>query len=373
MDRRNFMRTGGLGALGVATTAGLATPALAQAVPKIRWRCLSAFPATLGPLHGGALRLARAVSEASDGAFEIEVVPPDEAAPLAAVTDAVIAGTAEMGHTAASYSTARNPTYALGSAAPFTLNARGLDAWLIQGGGLDLLGSFFAGEGLAFLPGGTTGTQMGGWFRREIKTVQDLKGLNIRIAGLGGEVLRRLGAVPQSLPPRAILPALERGALDAAEWMGPADDEVLGLVKAAPYYYYPGWWEGSLSLCFFIGKAQHDALPPAWRSLLATAARAVSLDMLAEYDFRNPPALKRLVETGAQLRPFPQDVLNACFDASAALYAEIGAGNSAFQRIHDSIMAFRSETYLYQQLAEYTYDTFMMIKQREGALAPGGD
>ena len=372
MDRRHFMRAGGLGTLGAVAATSLAAPALAQAMPKTRWRCQSAFPMQFGPLHGGALRLAAAVRAATDGGFEIEVIAPDDNAPLTAAADAVSAGTADMAHTAAGYSFAKDPTYGLAGAAPFTLNARGLDAWLYQGEGLALLGDFFLGQKLAFLPGGTTGTQMGGWYRREIKAVQDLSGLNMRIGGLGGEVLKKLGVVPQPLPPAALYPALERGALDAAEWMGPQDDEVLNLVKVAPYYYYPGWWEGSLSLAFLIDKPKHDALPEAWKSLLATAARAVSLEMLAEYDFRNPPALKRLVEAGAQLRPFPQDVLNACFDAASDLYADLCAGNAAFRKIHDSIMAFRNETYLYQQVAEYTFDTFMMIKQREGALAFGG-
>ena len=372
MDRRKFLRAGGVAGAAAAASTALAAPALAEAGPKIRWRCQSAFPPTLGALHGGAVRLAEAVRAASDGGFEIEVLPPDGTAPLTAAAEAVGAGAADMAHTAAGYSFDKDPSFGLAGAAPFTLNARGLDAWMHQAGGLALLGAFFAERGLAFLPGGATGTQMGGWYRREIKTVQDLGGLNMRIAGLGGAVLQRLGVVPQALPPAAIRPALERGALDAAEWLGPHDDEALGLVKVAPYYYYPGWWEGSLSLAFLIDKRKHDALPPSYRSLLATAARAVAQDMLAEYDYRNPPALKRLVEAGAQLRPFPQDVLNACFDAATALYAELCDSNPTFRGLHDSIMLFRNETYLYQQVAEYTFDTFMMIKQREGALAVDG-
>lgn len=373
MDRRDFMRAGGLGTLGAVSAAGLAMPALAQTPPKVRWRCQSAFPPRLGALHGGAVRLAAMVRAATDGGFEIEVLAPDETAPLTAAMDAVTAGTVDMAHTAAGYSFAKDPVFGLAGAAPFTLNVRGLHAWLYQGEGLGLLQGFFAEQQLAFLPGGSTGTQMGGWYRREVKGVQDLSGLNMRIGGLGGEVLKKLGVVPQDLPPAAIYAALERGALDAAEWMGPQDDEALGFVKVAPYYYYPGWWEGSLSLAFLIGKPKHDALPPAWKSVLSTAARAVSLEMLAEYDFKNPPALKRLVEAGAQLRPFPQDVLNACFDAATTLYGEISGGSAAFKKIHDSLMAFRNETYLYQQVAEYTFDTFMMIKQREGALSVAAD
>ncbi|GGE25285.1 ABC transporter substrate-binding protein [Aureimonas endophytica] len=365
MDRRRFMRTGALG--GVAA-AGLAAPALAQTAPRIRWRCASAFPPVFDALHGGALDLARFLREATDGAFEIEIVPPGGLGPVSGLADAAIGGAVEMTHTASHYYIDKDPAYALGAALPFAMNARALEAWLLAGGGIDLLNGFFEGQGLRYLPGGNTGAQMGGWFRREINAVQDLKGLKIRAVGLAGEVMKRLGAVPQPLPVEAIAPALERGELDAAEWVGPYDDEKAGFAKLAPFYYYPGWWEGSLSLSFLVNKDAHDRLPPTYRSLLAMAARAVTIEMQGKYDFRNPAALARLVAGGAQLRPFPQDMLNAAFDAANKLYGEIAGRNPAFKTIHDSMMAFRAETYRYQQVPEYTFDTFMMIKQREGAL-----
>lgn len=218
------------------------------------------------------------------------------------------------------------------------------------------------------LPGGSTGARMGGWFRREIRTVADFGGLKIGISGLAGQVLSRLGAVPGDIAVADVRAALESGRVDAAEWSGPHEDERLGFVAAAPYYYYPGWWQGGLQLAFFINKPAFDALPPAYRSLLGTAARAVTLDMLAEYDFQNPPALKRLVAAGAQIRPFPQPVLDACFEAANAVYADINAANPTFRTIFASMQAFRNEAFLYAQVSEYTYDTFMMIKQREGAL-----
>jgi TRAP-type mannitol/chloroaromatic compound transport system substrate-binding protein len=348
MDRRRFLRAG---AAGTVATASLAAPALAQPAPQVRWRCTSSFPKSLDVIYGGAEDIARFVREATDGAFDIQPFGEGEIVPGLQAADAVVNGTVQMCHTASYYYVEKDPTYALGASVPFALNARAMSAWLYSGGGVDLLNEYFQGQGLLYLPGGNTGTQMGGWFRREINATQDLKGLKMRVSGLAAEVLRRLGVQPQPLAGGDIYPALERGAIDAAEWIGPYDDEKLGFVKVAPFYYYPGWWEGSLAFCFF-----------------ATAARAVTVEMQAKYDFRNPAALKRLVAAGAQLRPFPQDVLNASFDAANQLYGEINGRNGAFKKIFDSMMAFRAETYLYQQVPEYTFDTFMMIKQREGAL-----
>ncbi len=368
MDRRRFMRTGAAGALGTAAAAGLAAPAIAQSLPRVSWRCTSSFPKSLDTIYGGADDMARFVREATDGAFEIQPFAAGEIVPGLQAADAVTGGTVQMCHTASYYYVGKDPTWALGASVPFALNSRALSAWLYVGGGVDLLNEFFNGQGIHYLPGGNTGTQMGGWFRREINATQDLKGLKMRIAGLAGQVMGKLGVVPQQVAGGDIYPALERGTIDAAEWIGPYDDEKLGFVKVAPFYYYPGWWEGSLALCFMVNKGEWDRLPAAYKSILATAARAVTVEMQAKYDFKNPAALKRLVGAGAQLRPFPQDVLNASFDAANQVYGEINGSNPAFKKIYDSMMAFRAETYLYQQVPEYTFDTFMMIKQREGAL-----
>jgi TRAP-type mannitol/chloroaromatic compound transport system substrate-binding protein len=368
MDRRRFIRTGTAGALGTSAVLRLAAPALAQNAPKLRWRCASSFPRLLDTVFGGAEDLARHVREATNGDFEIEVLAAGEAVPALQAADAVLGNTVEMCHTATHYYAGKDPTWALGASIPFALNARALNAWLHSGGGIDLLNEFFNAQGLHYLPGGNTGTQMGGWFRREINSVQDFRGLKMRIAGLAGPVMGKLGAVPQQIAADEIYPALERGTVDAAEWAGPYDDEKLGLAKLAPFYYYPGWWEGSLALSFLVAKPAFDALPASYRSILTTASRAVTVEMLAKYDFLNPPAFKRLVAAGAQPRPFPQDVLNACFDAANQVYSEIGGGNAPFRKVFDSMMAFRADTYLYQQVPEYTFDTFMMIKQREGAL-----
>ncbi|WP_102958676.1 TRAP transporter substrate-binding protein [Mangrovicella endophytica] len=368
MDRRKFIRNSTIGALGAGVGSTLAAPAIAQSMPKISWRCTSSFPKSLDTIFGGAQDLATYVREATDGNFDIQVFAAGEIVPGLQAADAVTNGTVQMCHTASYYYVGKDPTYALGATVPFTLNARGLHAWLYYGGGVGLLNEYFNGQGIHYLPGGNTGTQMGGWFRKEINTVEDLKGLKMRIAGLAGQALGKLGVVPQQIAGGDIYPSLERGTIDAAEWIGPYDDEKLGFYKVAPFYYYPGWWEGSLALCFFINNEQFNSLPASYKSLLATAARASTIEMLAEYDYKNPIALKQLVAAGAKLRPFSQEIMSASFNATQEVYKEINASNPAFKKIYDSMVAFRAETYLWQQVAEYTFDTFMMIKQREGAL-----
>ena len=222
---------------------------------------------------------------------------------------------------------------------------------------------------LVGFPAGNTGAQMGGWFRKEINSVGDLKGLKFRIGGFGGAVISKLGVVPQQLAGADVYPALEKGTIDAAEFVGPADDEKLGLYKVAKYYYYPGWWEGGAMLHHMVNldEVERRCRRPTRRSS-RRAAQAANLSMLANYDAKNPPALKRLVAAGAVLRPFPQDVMAACFEAAKETYAEIGAKNAAFKTIYDSLMAFRADAYLWQQVSEATYDNFMMSQQRKKQL-----
>jgi TRAP-type mannitol/chloroaromatic compound transport system substrate-binding protein len=209
---------------------------------------------------------------------------------------------------------------------------------------------------------------MGGWFTKEINTLEDLMGLKFRVGGFAGKILEKLGDVPQQLAGGDVYPALEKGTIDGAEWVGPYDDEKLGFYKVAPYYYYPGWWEGGPTVHFMFNKAAFEGLPPAYQSLLRTACRATDGEMLSKYDYLNPKAIKSLVANGAQLRPFSQEILEACFTATNEVYAELEATNPAFAKIWQSIKAFRSEHYTYSQIAEYNYDTFMMIKQNAGAL-----
>ncbi|MFN3548888.1 MAG: TRAP transporter substrate-binding protein [Mesorhizobium sp.] len=368
MDRRSFIKKAGLTGAGAAAATALAAPAIAQSNPKITWRLTSSFPKSLDTIYGGAEVFSKMVSEATDGNFEIQVFAAGEIVPGLQAADATTAGTVEACHTVSYYYWGKDPAWALGAAVPFALNARGMNAWHYHGGGIDLMNEFYAQHNLVGFPGGNTGVQMGGWYRKEINTVADLQGLKIRIGGFAGRIMEKLGAVPQQIAGGDIYPSLEKGTIDAAEWVGPYDDEKLGFYKVAPYYYYPGWWEGGPTVHLMFNKEKYDALPKAYQSLLRTAAQAEDADMLQKYDYLNPDAIKRLVANGTQLRPFSQDVLSACFDASLGIYDELTASNAAFKKIWDSIADFRSRHFLYSQVAEYNYDTFMMIQQRSGKL-----
>ncbi len=368
MDRRSFLTKASVGGVAAAAAGTLAAPALAQSAPKVTWRMTSSFPKSLDTIYGGGEVLAKMVSEATDGNFQIQVFPAGELVPGLQAADAAAGGQVEACHTVGYYYWGKDPTWAVAAAIPFSLSARGINAWHYHGGGIDLYNEFLATQGLFGLPGGNTGVQMGGWFRKEINTLADMKGLKMRVGGFAGKVLEKLGVVPQQIAGGDIYPALEKGTIDAAEWVGPYDDEKLGFNKVAPYYYYPGWWEGGPTVHFMFNKAKYDELSPTYKSILHTAAKAADADMLHKYDYLNPTAIKTLVGGGAQLRPFSQEILEACFTAANEVYAEMEATNAPFKKIWDSIKAFRSDYYTWTQVAEYNYDTFMMIQQRNGKL-----
>ncbi|MDO5606047.1 MAG: TRAP transporter substrate-binding protein [Paracoccus sp. (in: a-proteobacteria)] len=368
LDRRRFLTRATIGGASAAAAGTLAAPALAQDAPTINWRLTSSFPQSLDTIFGGAETLSRMVSEATDGKFQIQVFSAGEIVPGLQAADAASEGTVDAAHTVAYYYWGKDPTWALGSAVPFALSARAHNAWNYHGGGIELFNEFLGKQNLFGLPGGNTGVQMGGWYRKEINTVEDLRGLKVRIGGFAGAIIERLGAVPQQIAGGDIYPALERGTIDGAEWVGPYDDQKLGFAKVAPYYYYPGWWEGGPTVHFLFNKQKYEELPAQYQSVLRTACQAADADMLQKYDWKNPTALKELVAEGAQLRPFSEEVLRACYEAASEVYAELDANNANWKPIWDSIKAFRNDWYLYNQTAEYTYDTFMMIKQREGAL-----
>jgi TRAP-type mannitol/chloroaromatic compound transport system substrate-binding protein len=362
MERRKFLTTAALG----SAAAGLAAPAVAQSAPQVSWRLTSGFPKALDTIFGAAEDFAKYVSDATDGNFKIQAFPAGEIVPMPEAADAVGSGTVEMTHTASYYYWGKNAAYALGTAVPFGLNVRGLNAWNYDGGGIDMMNAFYNKQNLHGFPGGNTGCQMGGWWRKEINSVADLAGVKMRIGGMGGKVMEALGAVPQQIPGGEIYPSLERGTIDAAEWVGPYDDEKLGLNKVAPFYYYPGFWEGGAMLHFLINLDKWNELPASYRSIVEAAAARANATMLAKYDFRNPAALRRLIAGGAQLRPYPDDVLKAGFDAANALYATIAAENPDFKTIWEAQTAYRNEANLWNQVAEYTFDTFMIRNRPRG-------
>ena len=368
MDRRTFITKAGLAGAGAAAASTLAAPAIAQSMPKVTWRCTSSFPKALDTIFGAAETMAKYVRESTDGNFDIQIFAAGELVGGLQAADAAAAGTVEAAHTASYYFWGKDPTYALATAVPFGLNVRQFNAWNYYGGGQDLLNEFYATQGLYGLACGNTGAQMGGWYRKEINSVDDMKGLKMRIGGFAGKIVEKIGVVPQQIAGGDIYPALEKGTIDAAEWVGPYDDEKLGFYKVAKYYYYPGWWEGGPALHTLVNLAKWNELPKHYQAALASACEAANCDMMASYDYKNPPALRRLVAGGAVLRPFSQQILEACFNAANETYNGLLGTNAAFKKIYDSQMAFRKDAYLWAQITEYTYDTFMMIQQRGGKI-----
>jgi len=275
-------------------------------------------------------------------------------------------GTVECCHTCSYYYVGKDKTFGFGTAMPFGMNARQMNAWVYYGGGDKLLNEFYSNYNVLHFAGGNTGVQMGGWWRKEVKTLAELKGIKMRIAGLGGTVFAELGVVPQQIAGGDIYPALEKGTIDAAEWVGPYDDEKLGFHKVAQNYYYPGWWEGGPTLHNFVNIEKWNALPPAYKSILKTASSLANETMQARYDALNPAALKRLAASGAQLRPFSQSILEASLKAANEVYAETSAANADFKKIYEHMAAFRNDQYLWWQVAELTFDSFMVRARTRG-------
>lgn len=362
MKRRTFMAAGATGAV----AAAVAAPAIAQTLPEVSWRCASSFPKSLDALYGPLDTMTKQIAEATDGRFKIQCFAAGEIVGAFQTLDAVSAGTIEMCQSPGYYFVGKDPVLALMADVPFIMNVRQRNAWLYQGGGQQLINDYVKKYNVHTVPGGNTGTQMGGWFRKEVRTLDDLKGLKFRIAGLAGQVMAKLGVVPQQIPGGDTYSSLERGVIDAAEWVGPYDDEKLAFVRVAPYYYYPGFWEGAPTVHYWIGQDKWNALPKSYQQIFNNAAAANNMDMTAIYDARNPAALRRLVAAGAQLRPFSTEILDAAFKAANEIYAELSAGNADFKRIYEHQRAFRNEEYLWWQVAEYSFDTMMLRLRQRG-------
>jgi TRAP-type mannitol/chloroaromatic compound transport system substrate-binding protein len=359
MQRRKFIRSAGVGAAATAATAGLSAPAIAQSSPELKWRLASSFPKSLDTIFGASEIFARYVAEATDNKFQIRLFAAGEIVPGLQVADAVQNGTVEMGHTASYYYVGKDPVFALDCAIPFGLNARQQDAWMNWGGGREAMADFFKDYSIHAMPCGNTGGQMGGWFRKEIKTVDDLKGLKMRTSGFAGEVLSKLGVVPQQIAGGDIYPALEKGAIDAAEWVGPYDDLKLGFNKVAQYYYYPGWWEAGPQLSAYVNLAKWGELPKNYQAIVEAAAAKAHTAMLSKYDAQNPKALRELVASGTKLTPFSPAVLEASYVAANQVYDETMAKNPRFKKIYEQWKQFRAEEVLWFRVVENTLDNFM--------------
>ena len=359
MQRRSFIHKTGIAGVIAAGTA----PAIVHAQAAIRWRLASSFPKSLDTLFGGAEAFAKKVSDMTGGKFQISTHAAGELMPAFGVVDAVQNGTIEISHTAPYYFFGKDEVFALGCAIPFGLNSRQMTAWMVEGNGLKLMREFYRGYNIINFPGGNTGTQMGGWYRKEIKSVADMKGLKFRVGGFAGKVIERMGGVPQAIPAGEIYQALEKGTIDAAEWVGPYDDLKLGLNKVAPNYYYPGWWEGSAQLDFYINTKAWDALTPEYKAIVESACAYAHVEVQAKYDARNPGALRSLVGAGAKLLRFPKEVMDNAFKESTALYAEVGAKNANWKKIYEDYSNFRREQNLWFRFAEASFDDFMQAQK----------
>ena len=337
----------------------LAIPALTHAQTRIRWRMPGSYPKNLDTIYGGMERIARRVREMTDGAFEITPFGPGEVVPALQVMDAVGNGSVECGYTSAYYYLGKDPSLCIATCLPFGMSSRQLWSWLQEGGGKQALAEVYRDQGVVGIPAGNTGAQMGGWYRREINSVADLQGLKFRIAGFGGNILQKLGVVPQLIGGGDIYPSLERGVIDGAEWVGPYDDEKLGFQRVARFYYAPGWWEYAPSIDMMVNPAAYEALPSHYKAILEAACSETWHWMMARYDSLNPTALRRLIAAGTQLRLFPREVLNASYRATQEFYAEVGAANPRFRRIHQTWDAYRLDQTQWFRIAEDTQANFL--------------
>ena len=354
MDRRSLIKNAGIAGV---LAAGAAPAVHAQA--QIRWRLASSFPKALDTIYGAAEVFAEKVSQMSGGRFQVSVHAGGELVPAFGVVDAVQQGTVELSHTAPYYFHGKDETFAIGTAIPFGLNSRQLTAWFYDGNGMKLMREFYDKYNIVNFPGGNTGSQMGGWYRKEIKGVQDMKGLKMRIGGFAGRVLERMGGVPQNIPGGEIYQALEKGTIDATEWVGPYDDEKLGFQKVAQHYYFPGWWEGGAQLDFFINKAAFNGLSKENQVIVEAAASFAHTEMQARYDARNPAALRRLVAGGAKLAAFPKSVMDEAFKQSMALYDELNGKNPNWKKVYTDYANFRRDQNQWFRISEAQYDRYM--------------
>ncbi len=369
MKRRQLIKTTTYGAVAAtsaslvactqSSTGGSATTGAASGgeLPKIDWQMATSWPASLDTILGGAKTFAEKVGTMSGGRFTISPRTAGEIAPPLEVLNVVSQGAVPCGHTASYYYVGKSPVMGFGASLPFGLTPQQQNAWLYEGGGLTKLQEFYAKKfNVIQFPAGNTGAQMGGWFRKEIASVADLSGLKMRIPGLGGQVMSKLGVTVQNLPGGEIFQALQTGAIDAAEWVGPYDDEKLGLNKIAKFYYYPGWWEPGSTLEVQINLDEWKKLPPEYQEMVRAASFEANLEMLSRYETRNNEALQRLVESGVQLRRYSDDILEAAQKASFELYDEFAAKDADFKAIYEDWKGFRDRVYAWNNLNQGSFE-----------------
>ncbi len=356
MKRRAFLA--GLAAAGVAgcSKPEEQTAADGRSEEKFQWKMVTTWPPGFPGLGTGAAELGALITEASGGRITVQVYGAGELVPAFEVFDAVSRGTAQIGHGAGYYWKGKLPSAQFFSATPFGMNAQERNAWMFYGGGEALWREVYEPFNLVPAAAGNTGVQMGGWFNKEINSLGDLQGLKMRIPGLGGEVLKRAGGTPVNLPGGEIFTALQTGAIDATEWVGPYNDLAFGLYQAARYYYYPGWHEPGTCLEAIVNKEAFDALPEDLQRLVLMACRAVNSNMLAEYTARNHQALQTLVdEHEVALRKFPDEVLARLKTLSRTVLEEVAASDELAARVYESQLKFQAQAARWHDISEYAY------------------
>lgn len=367
MKRRKFL-TGA--AVGTATAATLASCNQASestsssptvqtdSNPAVEWRMASSYTPSLDTVYGGSEAFVQRVSDMTDGKFQITIFAAGELVPGLEVLDAVQQGTVQAGHTNSYYYRGKNEALAFDTAVPFGMNFRQQTAWLYQGGGLDLVHELLSDFNIISFPAGSTGTQMGGWWKQEINSASDLEGINMRIPGLGGSVLERLGVNVQNLAGGEIFQALQLGTIDAAEWVGPYDDEKLGLHNAASIYYYPGWWEPASQYSLYFNLDEWNKLPTTYQEVLKVAAAATHADIMARYDARNPAALAKLLNEGVQLTRFSDEIMTVAREAAFDLYEELASADAAYNKIYTAWKQFQADSNRWFSTSEFGFTDF---------------
>jgi TRAP-type mannitol/chloroaromatic compound transport system substrate-binding protein len=367
LKRRDFLKKAAAGATGAATLTacgggeptGAATQGAGVSGPRVSWRLATSFPRSLDLIHGSGERIAERVEAITGGNFTIRVYAAGEIVPALQVMDAVQQGTVQCGVSPGYYYIGKSPALAFDSSVPFGLSTRQQIAWFYHGGGLDLLNSVYADFGIVSFPAVSTGGQMGGWFRNPVNTLSELRGLAMRIPGIGGEIMARLGVTVQVLGGGDIYPALERGAIDATEWVGPYDDEKLGFYQIAENYYYPGWWEPGLTGSLLVSLDAYNELPVAYQEALKSACAEVISSSLAAYDAANPAALRRLVqEHGVTLQQYSPEIMEAAWREGNAYLEEQAVDDASFRRVYDNWKEFRAQAFPYFAGNELAYANF---------------
>jgi TRAP-type mannitol/chloroaromatic compound transport system substrate-binding protein len=371
VKRREFLKKAAAGATGAAALSACGAPQTSAAEgegagisgPEVRWRLITSFPRSLDLIHGAGEKVAERTAALTGGNFTMRVYAANEIVPALQVMDSVQQGTVQCGVSPGYYYIGKSPALAFDSSVPFGLSTRQQIAWFYHGGGLDLINAVYEDFGIVSFPAVSTGGQMGGWFRRPVETLSDLGGLRMRIPGIGGEIMARLGVTVQVLAGGDIYPALERGAIDATEWVGPYDDEKLGFHQIAKNYYYPGWWEPGLTGSLLVNKAAFDALPTAYQEALKSACAETISERLAAYDAANPLALARLVQDhGVTLREYSREIMEAAWREANGYLEEQAAADATFKTVYDSWKAFRSRAFPYFAGNELAYANFAFPK-----------